>query len=101
MHVMHASIPSGTAGGVFAMRINSKGQVTIPQDVRERAGLVPGTSVSFEIDGDTIHLLKVTPADGRRARGQKLVEDLGGRGDFKMSTDGSVALMRGPPADEG
>jgi AbrB family looped-hinge helix DNA binding protein len=33
-----------------AMRITTKGQVTIPQDVRERAGLMPGTDVAFEIE---------------------------------------------------
>ena len=30
------------------MRITSKGQVTIPQDIRERAGLLPHTEVAFE-----------------------------------------------------
>ena len=34
-------------------------------------------------------------------RGQKLVESLRGRGEFKMSTNEIVALMRGPSADEG
>ena len=32
---------------------------------------------------------------------ENLVESLHGRGDFKMSTDEIVALMRGPSADEG
>lgn len=30
------------------MRITSKGQVTIPQDIREKAGLLPNTEVQFE-----------------------------------------------------
>jgi len=30
------------------MRITSKGQVTIPKDIRERAGLLPNTEVEFE-----------------------------------------------------
>ena len=33
------------------MRISSKGQVTIPAKIRERAGLLPGTEVAFEFDG--------------------------------------------------
>ena len=82
------------------MRITSKGQVTIPQTVREKAGLMPGTDVVFELDGSTVRLVKVTEG-GRQTRGQKLVEGLRGRGDFKMSTDEIVALMRGPAADEG
>jgi AbrB family looped-hinge helix DNA binding protein len=84
----------------IAMRITSKGQVTIPQDVRERAGLMPGTDVAFEVETGFVRLVKVK-AGGRPTRGQQLVESLRGRGDFKMTTDEIVALMRGPAADEG
>ena len=83
------------------MRITSKGQVTIPQDVRERTGLMPGTDVKFEIEAGVVRLVKARHPGGRQTRGQKLVEDLRGRGDFKMSTDEIVALMRGPAADVG
>ena len=30
------------------MRITTKGQVTIPQAIREELGLLPGTEVTFE-----------------------------------------------------
>ena len=33
------------------MRITSKGQVTIPQDIRERFGLLPHTEVEFVVEG--------------------------------------------------
>jgi AbrB family looped-hinge helix DNA binding protein len=33
------------------MRITSKGQVTIPANIREQAGLLPHTEVDFEFDG--------------------------------------------------
>jgi AbrB family looped-hinge helix DNA binding protein len=33
------------------MRITSKGQVTIPQSVRERCGLLPHTEVRFVEEG--------------------------------------------------
>jgi AbrB family looped-hinge helix DNA binding protein len=82
------------------MRITTKGQVTIPRDVRDRAGLMPGTDVEFEIEAGVVRLIKTTPGGGRQTRGQKLVEGLRGRGDFKMSTDEIVALMRGLAADE-
>jgi AbrB family looped-hinge helix DNA binding protein len=85
----------------LAMRITTKGQVTIPQDVRERAGLMPGTDVAFEIEAGVVRLVKATGGGGRRTRGQKLVEGLRGHGDFKMTTDEIVALMRGPSADQG
>jgi AbrB family looped-hinge helix DNA binding protein len=83
------------------MRITSKGQVTIPQDVRTRAGLMPGTDVEFQIEAGVVRLVKAEIGSGRRTRGQTLVESLRGRGDFKMSTDDIVALMRGPSADKG
>ena len=38
------------------MRITSKGQVTIPQDIRERAGLLPHTEVAFEYRGGKVIL---------------------------------------------
>jgi AbrB family looped-hinge helix DNA binding protein len=34
------------------MRITSKGQVTIPQHIREALGLLPDTEVEFELDKD-------------------------------------------------
>ena len=34
------------------MQITSKGQVTIPQAVRNRLGLLPHTEVEFELAGD-------------------------------------------------
>jgi AbrB family looped-hinge helix DNA binding protein len=83
------------------VRITAKGQVTIPQDVRARAGLMPGTDVVFEIEAGAVRLVKAETSGGRRTRGQKLVDGLRGRGDFKMTTDEVVALMRGPAADEG
>ena len=36
------------------MRLTSKGQVTIPLEIRERLGLLPHTEVEFEIDGDSL-----------------------------------------------
>ena len=42
------------------MRLTSKGQVTIPQEIRETLGLLPHTEVEFEIDtnrtGQTWHV---------------------------------------------
>jgi AbrB family looped-hinge helix DNA binding protein len=40
------------------MRITSKGQVTIPADIRERAGLMPHTEVDFEFDGRTVRIVR-------------------------------------------
>jgi AbrB family looped-hinge helix DNA binding protein len=83
------------------MRITAKGQVTIPHDIRESAGLMPGTDVEFQVEGGGVRLVKAKRGTGRKTRGQKLVESLRGRGNFGMTTDEVIALMRGPPADEG
>ncbi len=37
-------------------RITSKGQVTIPKDVRERLGLRPGDEIEFAEEGGTDHI---------------------------------------------
>lgn len=81
------------------MRITAKGQVTIPQHVRESAGLMPGTDVEFKLEAGSVRLVKAPKGASRKTRGQKLVESLRARGDFKMTTDEVVALMRGPPAE--
>jgi AbrB family looped-hinge helix DNA binding protein len=82
------------------MRITAKGQVTIPQEIREQAGLMPGTDVAFEIEAGTVRLVKSKRSGARKTRGERLVDRLRGAGDFKMTTDQVLALMRGPPPDE-
>jgi len=73
------------------MRITSKGQVTIPIDVREKAGLLPGTEVEFAFDGKRVYVRKT----GTSRRGRRLVQALRGRGSVQMSTDEIMALTRG------
>ena len=75
------------------MRITSKGQVTIPVDIRERAGLLPHTEVGFEMDGDVVRIVRIEDRAGR-GRGARLVAHLRGRGDVAMSTDAIMALTR-------
>ncbi len=75
------------------MRITSKGQVTIPQEIRERFGLLPDTEVEFVTKRNSIQVVKSTnPA--RLSRGQALVRRLRGRSSVKMSTDEILALTR-------
>jgi AbrB family looped-hinge helix DNA binding protein len=76
------------------MRITSKGQVTIPADIRERAGLLPETEVEFAFDGKIVTLRRVS-GKRRLGRGARMVESLRGQGDVKMTTDEIMALMRG------
>jgi AbrB family looped-hinge helix DNA binding protein len=43
------------------MRITSKGQVTIPQAIREQCGLLPHTEVRFEREEGRVLLVKQDP----------------------------------------
>ena len=73
------------------MRLTSKGQVTIPIEIRERLGLLPNTEVEFEIDGDAV---KVRKARQSRRRGSALIAHLRGRGTRRLTTDEIMALTR-------
>jgi AbrB family looped-hinge helix DNA binding protein len=77
------------------MRITSKGQVTIPIEVREKLGLLPNTEVDFEIRGQTVRLVRA-PAKRAPTRGQRIVARLRGTGDVRMTTDEIMALTRKP-----
>lgn len=74
------------------MRITTKGQVTIPQQIRERLRLLPNTEVDFALRGDVVELRK---AAAPPRRGRQLVEQMRGRGTVRMSTDEIMALTRG------
>jgi AbrB family looped-hinge helix DNA binding protein len=77
------------------VRITSKGQVTIPQAVRERVGLLPETEVDFVVDGDAVRIIKATPGK-RPTRGARAIRRLreGSRG-INMTTDQIMAITRG------
>lgn len=49
--------------------VSTKGQIVIPAAIREEMGLVPGTRVAIERQGDTIVLRPVTEAFIRSLRG--------------------------------
>ena len=77
------------------MRITTKGQVTIPQDVREFAGFQPGTEVEFVIGDDGV--VRVLPA-AKGPRETRLADALGalrGSADTRLSTDEIMAMTRG------
>jgi AbrB family looped-hinge helix DNA binding protein len=76
------------------MQITSKGQVTIPQDVRNRLGLLPHTEVEFEVTGDYARIRKARHTAGAGVRGKRALEALRGTADTRMSTDEIMALTR-------
>ena len=75
------------------MRVTSKGQVTIPADIREKAGLLPHTEVEFDYDGSAVRIVKAT-ASSKESRGERIVRRLSGSSKLRMSTDELLALIR-------
>jgi AbrB family looped-hinge helix DNA binding protein len=73
------------------MRITSKGQVTIPIEIREQLGLLPGTEVEFRVDGDAVRLTRAEDGGGR---GRAIVERLRGRSTAGLSTHEILARSR-------
>jgi len=73
------------------MRVTSKGQVTIPVDIRERLGLHAGSVVEMVVDGEEVRLRKATDTPGR---GQEVLRRLEGAGTVSLTTDEIMALTR-------
>lgn len=74
------------------MKITSKGQVTIPLEVREKMGFLPDTEVEFIISGNTV-LLKKARSQSKRSR--DLIARMRGKATVKMATEEIMALTRG------
>ena len=75
------------------MRITSKGQVTIPIEVREKMGLLPNTEVEFQIQGNTVRMKKKAGASSKRRR--DLIHRMRKKATVEMTTDEILALTRG------
>ena len=69
------------------MRITSKGQVTIPQWIRERHGFHPGKDVRFVEHGNHVELVK--------GEGGDAWEKYRGALKYKQSTDKILRKLRG------
>jgi AbrB family looped-hinge helix DNA binding protein len=78
------------------MRITIKGQVTIPQEVRDYAGFQPGTEVEFLIgeDGVVRVVAATSVAAARHRRLGAAISALRGSADTAMSTERIMALLR-------
>lgn len=84
------------------MRVTSKGQVTIPIAIREKAGIFPDTEVDFGLDGDTVTIKKAASNGRRRSRGEEIVLRARGTGsvNLDLTTDQIMALTRGWDEDD-
>jgi len=85
------------------MRVTSKGQVTIPKEIRDRLGIGAGSEVDFVATEDGVQLVavnqNVSPEESERTfrdhvRRLAGTLDLGG-----MTTDEYMEWLRGPRED--
>ncbi len=74
------------------MRVTVKGQVTIPQHIRQKLGIVPNCEVDFKEEKDRVYLLKQA---GRSAKHENRFRRYRGAATVKMTTDEIMALTRG------
>jgi AbrB family looped-hinge helix DNA binding protein len=72
------------------MRVTTKGQVTIPQHIREKLGITPATEIDFVEKGERVFLVK---RKGTKAATRKFAK-LRGVATVKMTTDEIMALTR-------
>ena len=75
------------------MRITSKGQVTIPQAIRERFGLLPHTPVRFREANGLVVIEKASDGPSRGEEG--LLRLRQARLRTRLSTEDLLALTRG------
>lgn len=74
------------------MRVTTKGQVTIPAEIRAQFGFLPETEVEFVVQDDVVQLRRAEQAG--RSRGDRVVSRLRGRAGRGMTTDEILALTR-------
>ncbi len=73
------------------MRVTIKGQVTIPQEIREKFGISPAVEIDFVEENDRVYLVKKTGEPKKTHKFRKLR----GIADIKMTTDEIMSLTRG------
>ena len=73
--------------------LTSKGQVTIPKQIRDALNMAPGCSVQFAVnrEGDVV----IHKVGARASRKTDRFETARGKADVKWRTDDLMALLRG------
>ena len=73
------------------MRVTIKGQVTIPQEIREKLGITAAVEIDFIEEKGRVYLAK---REGQAKKTHKFSK-LRGIANVKMTTDEIMALTRG------
>lgn len=81
------------------MRVTSKGQVTIPRDMRELAGIKPNSEVLFSIEAGKLTIVPkdasmVAEEKARLTRFLKTLDKLEGTGDQELNAEALMSLTR-------
>jgi AbrB family looped-hinge helix DNA binding protein len=71
------------------MRITTKGQVTIPKNIRELLGITPESEVEFREENGKVYLVRC----GTKSKSHRF-NKLRGIASVKLSTDEIMALTR-------
>ncbi len=70
------------------MKLTTKGQVTIPVEIRQRLGLTPGSEVDFVLDTYGVRIIRRSPSNGAALVAKMQTAKT------LMSTDEIMALTR-------
>ena len=73
------------------MRVTTKGQITIPQHIREKLGITPASEIDFIEEKGRIYLVKKKGEDMTTRKFRKMR----GMATVKMTTDEIMELTRG------
>jgi len=65
------------------MKISPNGQITIPPDIQEKLGLLPGTEIQLEVIGDILQI-----------RGKQLIAAIRGKATSRLTTNDIMQATR-------
>lgn len=94
MNTAKKKIPTKEKIKVNASRITTKGQVTIPQYIREEGGFLPNTAIEFVRENNRVYFEKASDSK-KLTRGQQIVRRLRGACKTGMTTEEIMKLTRG------
>ena len=72
------------------MKISPNGQITIPPDIQEKLGLLPGTEIQLEVIGDILQIRKPRTL----SRGKQLIAAIRGKATSRLTTNDIMQATR-------
>ena len=75
-------------------RLTSKGQVTIPKQIRDALNLEAGAAIEFSVNGEGKSVLQKVLGKARARKTRERFEAARGKAEIKWRTDELMALLR-------